>query len=388
MEGEAAAAAAEACALVPASQSWGLLEQERAALRQDMEDAMGKAQSHHPGLQQHVRKNFVCIAALPDSGRQDLGCGVGLAAALGSQQQAEGSGEEPEQISFQESNCTKIISKRLARVDWQRQKRQEKRDVMRSPPARKLTAHSPWLRGGGVLRGGGSGRLRSSPPKRCPRLRPPLPPFSGSGSGSPPSPRPSTLPGDWQDTETNRRPPLPPREPRQRGHARGGTERAGRDGSCSPRGGAPAEPGGGGVGNARRVFALREGPARCSPAQSTPLAGTEDAGKAVTGVQKTGEPYPDPWDPSHPNPSGAESHPTLRCRRRRLAPSTPAGDQNHASQRERRYLLSPPWTLPKTCMQSRAWWCTPVSPAPVRLRQEDGYKWKTSLGYKVNSRPA
>lgn len=42
--------------------------------------------------------------------------------------------------------------------------------------------------------GSGLGRLRSSPPRQC--LRPPLPPFSRSGSGSPRPTRPSSLPGD------------------------------------------------------------------------------------------------------------------------------------------------------------------------------------------------
>lgn len=47
------------------------------------------------------------------------------------------------------------------------------------------------LWGGGVTWGQGSDWLRSSPPRRC--LRPPLPPFSGSGSGSPSPTRPSML---------------------------------------------------------------------------------------------------------------------------------------------------------------------------------------------------
>ena len=31
---------------------------------------------------------------------------------------------------------------------------------------------------------------------------------------------------------------------------------------------------------------------------------------------------------------------------------------------------------------SRAWWLTPVIPAPGRLRQQDQCEFKTSLGYK------
>lgn len=65
-------------------------------------------------------------------------------------------------------------------------------------------AHSRRLRGSGVTWGRGSDRIRSSPPRRCPRLRPPLPPFSRSGSGFPPPTRPA--PQYSQVTDRTERP--------------------------------------------------------------------------------------------------------------------------------------------------------------------------------------
>lgn len=106
--------------------------------------------------------------------------------------------------------------------------------------------------------------LRPTPllsPRRCPRLRPPLPPFSRSGSGSPPSPRPPC----FRLTDRARGPMGGTLGRRQRGLARGGAGRA-RHGGIVVRG----------VGRGRggRDSGVGRGPLR----ESGPRAGTEGAG--------------------------------------------------------------------------------------------------------------